>query len=113
MIEYALVLPIALLLILALLQTAMYFHAANAASHAADRAVQVSQVLGGAASDGQAAAHQVLSQTAALSNTQVEVARGETIVTARISGQSQSLVFGWSPTVTTTAEGPVERWTDP
>lgn len=112
MVEYALVLPMALLLILALVQTAMYFHAYNAARHAADRAVQVTQVLGGNASEGEAAAHQVLSQIVAMENAQVDVTRGQDIATARISGQSQSLVFAWAPTVEAIAEGPVERWTD-
>lgn len=112
-VQYALVFPVLLLALVGLLQAGLYFHSLNGVRHAADRAVHVAQQLGGTSTDGVQAAQQVMSQTSTVDSVLVEVDRGQQFVSARVSAQSVSLLYFWSPTVSASAEGPVERWTDP
>ncbi|MGC0252666.1 TadE/TadG family type IV pilus assembly protein [Pseudactinotalea sp. Z1748] len=112
-VQYALVYPVLLLVLIGLLQSAFYYHSLNGVRHAADRAVQVSQSLGGSGPEGVSAAQQVLSQTGTIGSISIEVDRGAEFVTAHVTGESMSLLGFWAPTVSATAEGPVERWTEP
>lgn len=47
-----------------------------------------------------------------VSNVEVSTSRRSNQVSVTVSAQTISLVPGWRPTVTQTATGPVERWTN-
>lgn len=105
--------PLAMLLFLVAVQIALTFHARSVLSAAAQdyvRAVQTEQP-----GSGEAAAANVLSGSTHLFTSTPAMAptTGGDVVSVTITGQVKSVVPGWSPEVTATAEGAAERFRPP
>lgn len=112
-VEAALIYPLVILCLFTLLQVAFYMHGIDSARHAADQAVRAAQAESATSQSGLTAAQQVLDQVPGLNDPSVSVSRTPTEVQVTVSGTITSLVPGWSPVVSATAAGPVERWTQP
>lgn len=112
-VEYAIVLPAYMALLMLIVQAAIYFHAEHITAAAADEAVATAGVDGGTGDDGRTEATRILSATASgfLLNPTVEVTRATTVATVRISGQVVSLLPFVHLTASSVAHGPVEQLT--
>lgn len=111
-IQAAVLYPVVMLLLLAVIQGGVYFHAQNVARTAASSAVQAARTATGTPADGHEAAARVLHQGgSSLRDVAVAVDRGPTDVTATITGTSMTLIPGWHPGIRQTASGTVERFT--
>lgn len=108
--ELVIVFPAVLTVIVLAFQFGLYLHAAQIAEAAAQEAVEAAQGEHATATDGAKAAQRLLSRLGALRAARVDVDRAATVVTARVSGRTQQLVPGVPLHVTSTAEGPVERF---
>ena len=105
--------PLMLLLFLFAVQTALAFHARSVLSAAAQdyvRAVQAEDP-----GSGEAAANALLSGSAGLfvSTPAIQPSTGGDVVGVTIRGQVKSLIPGWSPEVSGSAEGAAERFRPP
>ena len=105
--------PVALLLFLFAVQTALTFHARSVLSAAAQdyvRAVQAEDP-----GSGEAAANALLTEAAGLftASPGIEATTGGDVIGVTIRGQVKSLIPGWSPQVTGSAEGAAERFRPP
>lgn len=98
---------------LIIIQVGFYGHAAEGARAAAAHGVRVAQTQGGTEESGREAASRVMDQIGGLKATEIEVVRTAEEVTVEVSGTPLILVPIWSPTVSASATGPVERWVDP
>ena len=103
-----------MLLILMIVQFAVWEHASAVAQDAAAEALAAARVQGGTAAAGQQAADQVLSQVGggALAGAKVTVTRTADTATVQVSAVApEVLPFpGLSFSVTATAAGPAERF---
>ena len=111
-VELALLAPAFLLLLMTLVQAALWFYARSAALGAAQEGAREGRVQPASAARAQTAAEDFLDQTAQdlLGGRAVEVTGSATAIEVTVSGTSISLfpgLSGWS--VTQTAVGPVER----
>lgn len=98
-------------LAMALVQTALYFHGRNVAASAARHGLEASRVTSGTESVGHAAANEYLDQAGSgLADPHVDVTRGDTEATVTVSGNITSVLPGTSLTVDATVHGPVERF---
>jgi Flp pilus assembly protein TadG len=104
--------PALLLLVMLVVQFALYQHAAHLVTAAAQQAVQAAQVEEGSARDGRRAAASFLAQTSrgVVASPTVLVTRGRTTTEARVSGRTLSVVPGFRIPVRATAVGPTERF---
>jgi Flp pilus assembly protein TadG len=106
--------PFLMLLILMIVQFAVWEHASAIAQDAAAEALAAARVQGGTAAAGQQLAAHVLSQVGggALTGAKVTVTRTATTVTVQISAAAGEVLPlpGLSFTVTAIAAGPVERF---
>lgn len=111
--EYAITLPAYMMLLMLIVQTAIYFHAEHITAAAAAEAVATAGVDGGTGDNGRAEATRILSATASgfLLNPAVEVTRDQTLATVRISGRVVSLLPFVHLTASSIAHGPVEKLT--
>ncbi|MFD2027392.1 TadE/TadG family type IV pilus assembly protein [Promicromonospora aerolata] len=105
--------PIVLMLIFAMVQGMLYFHAQNTAQSVANGAVQAARVEGGSVDAGYAEAASRLDRGGdAFASVNVSVTRGEEMATARVTGLAPSIVPGFQGLrVEQSATGPVERFT--
>ncbi len=105
--------PIVLMLIFAMVQGVLYFHAQNTAQFVANGAVQATRVEGGSTEAGYAEAAARLEQGGdAFASVNVSVTRGAQTATARVFGLAPSIVPGFRGLrVEQSATGPVERFT--
>ena len=108
--QVAIVTPVLMLVIMAIIHFAVYFHAEHIVQAAAAQAVSTAGAEHGDADDGRAEAQRVLDKLASgfLQNTDVEVARGATDATVRISGAVVSVMPFLHLHVAAEARGPVE-----
>ncbi|ADB73452.1 TadE family protein [Geodermatophilus obscurus DSM 43160] len=111
-VELAVTFPVVLLLVMTLIQAALWFYARSVALGAAQEGAREGRVQPASTARAQAAAEGFLDQTAAdlLSSRDVAVTGSATTVAVTVTGTSISLfpgLSGWS--VTQTAVGPVER----
>lgn len=105
--------PLVIMLIFAVLQGAFYFHARNAAQHAANAAVQAARIDGATNADGRAAANARIEAAGAdlLMNPSVSMSRSAGTVTVTVRARVDSMIPGISDwRVTQTAAGAVERF---
>ena len=112
-VEFAIVLPAFMALLMAIVQMAVYFHAEHITVAAAAEAVATAGVDGGTSDDGRAEATRIVSATASgfLSNPAVHVTRDAKVVKVQVSGHVVSVVPFLHLTASSTAYGPVEALT--
>ncbi len=109
--ELAIALPLLMLLLLAVVQFALWQHAGHVASSAARQATEAARVPG-TADAGERRARVVLDQLAGsvLVAPQVEVRTGPDTVTVRVTGHAVSLIPGFSPRVEAQTSGVIEKF---
>lgn len=105
--------PVAMLLFLVAVQAALTFHARSVLSAAAQdyvRAVQTEDP-----GSGPEAAANVLAGSSGLftATPSIDSNVGGDVVSVTISAEVKSLIVGWSPEVTASAEGAAERFRPP
>ena len=110
-VEMMVLLPVVMLIIGMVFQTALLFHAQHTISVAAEEAVESGKIDGATAADARKGANDVLSQTGALRNITVTVDRGTDVVTVTVTGDAPTLLGSWQ--VTSTAQSPTERFIPP
>lgn len=112
--ELVIAVPLLMLLILLVIQYAVWADAAHVARATAEEALAAARVQGGTAAAGQQRASQVLAQigTAVLTAPRVAVTRGAATATVQITGTAERLlpVPGIPLEVHVTVTGPVERF---
>jgi len=110
--ETAVVLPALLVLILLIVQTALYAHARNLTQSAAQEGLRAARLRAGSAAAGQTAARSFLAGTAGtlLTSPTVSAARSPTTATVTVDGHATAVVPFLTLTVHSTAAGPVERF---
>ncbi|WBB78104.1 pilus assembly protein [Micromonospora sp. WMMD882] len=112
-VELAVVMPAILLLLFGSIQVAAWFLARSTALHAAQSGVNAQRVHDAPGGAGVARAQAFL--TAAgdwLADPQTSCVDGDDQVTCTVTGKPLSVVPGLSLTVSQTAHGTVERWTE-
>jgi Flp pilus assembly protein TadG len=112
--ELVIATPLLMLLILLVIQFAIWAHATHVAQATAEEALATTRVQGGTAAAGQARASQVLTQigSAVLLRPQVTVTRTATTVTVRLTATAERILPlpGLALPVTVTVTGPAERF---
>ncbi len=108
--QVAILFPAVLVWLMLIVQYGLWWHAKQVANAAAAEAVDVAQLPGGTAADGEAAAHGFLDQSGNLTAVTVIVDRTPTIVTAEVGGRAPRLVPGFDWSVTARSQGAVERF---
>jgi len=112
--EIVIAVPLLMLLILLVIQFAVWEHAEAIAHATAEEALAAARVQGGTAAGGQQRAAQVISQigTGVLTGPQVSVALTAADVTVRVTGTAERVLPfpGLTFPVTATVTGPVERF---
>jgi Flp pilus assembly protein TadG len=105
--------PLMLLLLMLIVQFAVYLHASHVAQASAAQALAAARVEGGSAADGNAQAEAVLNDLAqgVLLQPEVTVVRGAARVRVEITGVAQMVVPPLRLPVHVVAEGPAEEWT--
>ncbi len=111
-VELAVTFPVVLLLVMTLIQGALWFYARSLALGAAQEGAREGRVQPASTARARSAAEDFLDQTASdlLTGRDVAVSGSEASITVTVTGTSLSLfpgLSGWS--VTQTAVGPVER----
>jgi Flp pilus assembly protein TadG len=105
--------PVILLMIFGILQTAMWWYARQVALTAAQEGARAARAYDATDADGVAKATSYLSQVQGgsapvLANSQVSMQRSANTVTVRVRGHVVSLVPGLSVSIDVTSTGPVE-----
>jgi Flp pilus assembly protein TadG len=110
--EVVIAVPLLMLLILAIVQFALWAHASEVAQAAAEEALAAARVQGNSAAAGQQRARQVLGQigSAVLISPQVSVARTVGTVTVQITATAEQVLPVFRLPVHVTVTGPVERF---
>jgi Flp pilus assembly protein TadG len=112
--EVVIAVPLLMLIILLIVQFAVWEHATAVAQATAEEALAAARVQGGSAAAGQQRAIQVLGQIGSpvLTGPQVSVTRTAAIATVQIHATAERVVPlpGLSLPVTVTVTGPVERF---
>ena len=113
--EYAILFPVLLLLIMAGVQAGLFYHARSIAHAAAEEGARTAAAQTATAGMGEATAADFADRTGSglLNNVRVDVSRTRTTATATVSGTASSLIPGTTWTVTQTVTRPVERVTSP
>jgi hypothetical protein len=108
--ELVIVFPAAMLLILLVLQGALWFVSRSIASDAAQDGARSAAVVGGTAAAGAAVARNDLAQLAGpmLSVTEVSAARTMSHAEVTVTGRAESILPGFSLSVSATATEPTE-----
>ncbi|MDP9073352.1 MAG: pilus assembly protein [Actinomycetota bacterium] len=106
------VFPVLLLLLMFIIQVALWYHAADLADAAAQDGVRVARVQGASAVDGVNRADQVLDQTGPtiLQQRQVSATRDADVARVEVRGRCLMLVPFMSLPVHAVAESPTERF---
>jgi Flp pilus assembly protein TadG len=104
--------PLLLLLILAVIQFAIYEHASQVAQTTAAQALAATRVVGGTTTAGQSEARSMLSDlgSGVIVSPQVSVVRGGTTADVTVSGVAEGVVPLLHLPVRATAAGPLERF---
>lgn len=110
--ELVIAAPLLLLILMAIVQFALWSHATHIAQAAAAQGLAASQVQGGTAANGTAAARRVLDQLAhgPLTDGNVRSERSAASASVRISGTATAVVPFVRLPVRAEAAGPVERF---
>ncbi len=108
--QVAIVFPALLFWIMLIVQYGLWYHAKQVADAAASEAIDAAQTPASTQADGEAAARSFLAASGNLTAVVVDVRRDPTTVFVEIRGDAPQLVPGFSWSVTSRAEGPVERF---
>jgi len=110
--ELVIVFPVAMLLVLILLQAALWFLGRSVAQDAAQDGARAAALLGGGPGAGAQAARDDLVQLAGpmLSSTSVSVTETAGRAQVRVSGVAESILPGFSLEVSASAAEPVEEF---
>ena len=111
-VEVVVVFPVALLLALLLVQGALWYLGRSVAQAAAQEGARAAAVVGGTGAGGKQVATHALAELAGpmLRSPRVEADRLADRAVVTVTGTAESIVPGWSLTVTVTAADPVERF---
>jgi Flp pilus assembly protein TadG len=109
-VEFVIAFPVFLVLILAIVQFAIWEHAEHLAQSAARNALAAARSYGGTSADGerQAAAILAVADHGTLANTGVAVTRSATTVSVTVTGSAEAVIPGFHFSVSATASGPAE-----
>jgi Flp pilus assembly protein TadG len=112
-VELVVATPLLLLLLLGIVQFAIWWHANHLAQAAAAQALAAARAQNATAASGQDQAATVLGQAGQglLHQVRVTVTRTATRVHVRVDAVAEQVVPGWSLPVHAVADGPVDRWT--
>jgi hypothetical protein len=112
--ELVVIFPIVLLLFITVIQAAVFLHARNLAMGAAQEGLRAATVRSGSAGEGQAQASAFIAASGPdiLQNPNAAVNRGAERATITVTGESLAVLPGLNFSVTATASGPVERFTN-
>jgi hypothetical protein len=106
----AVVLPLAMALLLVLVQAAVYFHSQAVATTAAHKAVDAARLVDGTELEGTHDAQEFLAQNAdGLQDRDVVVRRAGDVATATVSGRVVSVLFGVPLHLTVVVSAPIEQ----
>lgn len=109
--ETAIVLPVLLVMILGLIQGALWYHGSNLTQAAATNAYEAARLYEATTADGITAGNTTASQAGGmLTNVTVTVTRNGNEITATVTATTPSIIPGANTTVTKTITGPIERW---
>lgn len=110
--ELVIATPLLLLMLLAIVQFALWSHATHIAQAAASQGLAVTRAQDGTAAAGSASAQQMLDQLARgpLTGASVSANRSQTSASIRISGTATSVIPFLHLPVHAEAAGPVERF---
>ncbi len=110
-VELALVLPLLMVLVLSGVQAALWFHAAQVVTAAAQEGAAAARAAGASAEAGHAAAGDTLDQLGRglVVDARVAVVREPDWVKVQVMGQAPSLLPGLHPAVHGRAQSPLER----
>lgn len=110
--ELVIAAPLVLLILMAIIQFAVWSHATHIAQAAAAEGLAASRVQGGTAADGTSAARRLLDQLARgpLTDGNISSERGAISASVRISGTATAVVPFVRLPVHVEAAGPVERF---
>lgn len=111
-VELVIATPLVLLVLLAIVQFAVWSHATHIAQAAASQGLATARVQDGTAAAGTASAQQMLDQLARgpLSGASVNITRGADSASVRITGTATRVIPFLSLPVHAEAAGPVERF---
>lgn len=104
--------PLLFLLVLGVVQFALFEHATHIAEAAAEQSLTVSRVEGGSAADGNAAAQNLLVQVgnAVLSGVAVNTTRGDATTSVTVTGHAEAVLPWLTLPVRVEMNGPTERF---
>ena len=110
--ELVIITPVLLMLVMAVVQFALWQHAEHVAEAAAQRGAETARVEGGTDAQGRDVARSAIQQIGGglLVSPAVSIARTAGVVTVQVSGTAQPVVPFLSLGVSATAQGPVERF---
>jgi len=108
--QVAIVFPALLFWIMLIVQYGLWYYAKQVADAAASEAIDAAQTPSGTPADGEDAARFFLATSGNLTAVVVDVQRDTTTVLVEIRGEAPQLVPGFSWSVTSRAEAPVERF---
>lgn len=113
-VEAVFTVPVMVIMVLAIVQAALWWYGRQVASTAADEAARTARAYASTAADGQARGRDYIStvdpDSSTLRTRHVYVTRTATTVTVRVTGQVVSIVPFLSPDVDVTVIAPVERY---
>jgi Flp pilus assembly protein TadG len=111
-VELVLATPLLLLLLLAIVQFALWSHATHIAQAAASQGLAAARVQDGSAAEGSAAAQRVLDQLGRgpLTNSSVDTSGDAAVASVRVTGEASMVIPLLRLPVHAEAVGPVERF---
>jgi len=113
-VAYAITFPVVLVLLMAIMQTATWYAARNAAITAAQQGVDTARAVGGTLASGESAACQYAAQAAAgILRSPACTGAGGVTVSITVCGNAPSLLPGFPVRACAGQQGPRERFTTP
>lgn len=111
--ELVIATPLLLLLIMGVIQFALWEHAEHIASAVAQQGVSVGRLQGETAAAGQQEAQSVLDQLgpSVLAGSNITATRGVEVTTVTVTGHAESIIGLFSLPVRVVATGPTEQYT--
>jgi Flp pilus assembly protein TadG len=113
--ELVIATPLLLLLIMGVIQFALWEHAEHIATAVAQQGVSVGRLQGETAADGQIQAQSVLDQLGptVLAGSKITATRTAQMTTVTVTGHAESIIGLFSLPVKATASGATENYTNP
>ncbi|EST18014.1 TadE family protein [Streptomyces roseochromogenus] len=109
--ELSMVVPLAFLMLFALIQGGLYFHGRSVAHHAAQQALDAQRAYNAAPGAGQTAARDFLARMGgSLSGASVQVEDNGNQVSVEVQGSVINLVPGWDGHIDQRVQAPKEKF---